>query len=221
MDDQRHARSSSSPSVKIVELTHRKRGRPGEEIRVVLADASSFFISRRVWEQAPFHEDEELSVGRWEQILSTSRFHVAYNRALSLLSRQEHSRFLLHQKLRQRQLDEQSIVHALDSLEDAGYLDDARFAESWARSRLRSHPEGRAVLVERLRERGVRADLAEQTIDRLLHENEAAFIDSASRFVEKILRRTTPSREEIVDKLYRRGFSRAIIGEVMHRHSID
>jgi regulatory protein len=219
MDDQRHERSSSSPSVKIVELTQRKRGRPGEEIRVVLADASSFFVSRRVWEQAPFHEDDELPTERWEQILRESRFQQAYHRALSLLSRQEHSRFLLHQKLRQRKLDEASIERALDSLEEARYLDDARFAESWARSRLRSHPEGRTVLVARLRERGVQSDIAEATIDRLLHEDDGTFVASAVRFVEKLSRRRAPSREEIVDKLYKRGFSRRTIGEVMRDYS--
>ncbi len=190
-------------------------------MRVVLADASSFFVSRRVWEQAPFYDDDLLPTERWEQIQRESRFQQAYHRALSLLARQEHSRFLLHQKLRQRKLDEASIVRALDSLEEASYLDDSRFAESWARSRLRSHPEGRTVLVARLRERGVQSDIAEATIDRLLNEDEATLVDSASRFVEKLCRRKTPFREEIVDKLHRRGFSRAIIDEVMQRYPVD
>lgn len=215
MDNQRQESSSSSQSVKVFELFKRKRGRPGEEISVSLSDASSFFVSMRVWEQTPFHEGDELAVEQWDRILSESRYHATYARGLDLLARREHSRFLLQQKLRQRDFGEQAIERALADLTEAGYLDDRRFAESWTRSRLRSHPEGRMLLVAHLRERGVSRETAEQAVDAVLREDERSLVEAAQMVVERLTRRRSLDASTVKQKLYQRGFSRAVVTQVI------
>ena len=211
MDSPRHARSSSSQSVKITELFARKRGRPGEEISVSLSDASSFFVSRRVWEEAPFHEGDELSDEQWERILERSRDHAAYYRALDLLAGREHSRFLLSRKLIQKGCEPDSVERALNALQDAGYLDDRRFAESWARSRLRSHPEGRTLLLAHLRERGVAREDAEAAVAAVLREDEQALVEAARAVVDRLTRRKARDVQEIRHRLFQRGFSADVI----------
>lgn len=56
-------------------------------------------------------------------------------RALGLLVRREHSRKELTRKLTSRGLDRERVVEAVDRLRDAGWQDDARFAETLVRSR--------------------------------------------------------------------------------------
>ncbi|NBB91208.1 MAG: regulatory protein RecX, partial [Spirochaetes bacterium] len=54
--------------------------------------------------------------------------HEATEKAIELLARSEHSRFLLSRKLLQREFPEGVIRDALDRLAERGYLDDRRFA---------------------------------------------------------------------------------------------
>jgi regulatory protein len=58
------------------------------------------------------------------------------NTAMDLLSRREHSRKQLFDKLAQRGFDEQEIVSALAQLESENLLNDKRFAESYLNYRI-------------------------------------------------------------------------------------
>lgn len=218
MDSPEHGRSSSSPSVKIERLVRRKSRRPGEEIEVVLPDASSFFVAMRVWEDAPFHEGDELPQARWDEVLALTNRIRARGQALALLARTEHSRFLLARKLLQRGYEPQVIEAVLDELEADGSLSDERFAESWVRSRLRAHPEGRSHLLAGLRTRGIDGALAESTIDGVLRESEHSMVDAARSYAERLTRRRALGARALADRLYRRGFAapvvRTVVGEL-------
>ena len=56
-------------------------------------------------------------------------------RALGLLTRREHSRLELARKLQQRGVEHAEAAAVIDRLADAGWQDDARFAESLVRNR--------------------------------------------------------------------------------------
>lgn len=169
----------------------------------------------RVWEDAPFHEGDSLPVERWELIRSRTELIRARGQALALLSRTEHSRFLLERKLLQRDHEPDAIRAALDALADEGALSDTRFAESWTRSRLRSHPEGYSHLVAGLRERGVDEGTARSAVERVLEEEEASMVEYARAYAERLTRRRELSPEAIADRLYRRGFARGVVRAVV------
>jgi regulatory protein len=57
-------------------------------------------------------------------------------RALSLLTRREHSRWELEQKLHQRGFTSQNILSVLQQLIEEGWQSDHRFAECYIRSRI-------------------------------------------------------------------------------------
>ncbi len=168
----------------------------------------------RVWEDDPFHEADELDVKRWESILARSRYVQARLLALSLLSRTEHSRFLLRRKLLLKDVEPDVADSVVRELADSGALSDERYAASWIRSRMRSHPEGRAHLVAGLRNRGVDADTAERAVDRVLDDDALSLLDGARLYVERLSRRSaTPER--MAERLYRRGFSPRIVRRVI------
>ena len=172
----------------------------------------------RVWEEAPFHEGDELPSARWDEILARTNRIRARGQALALLARTEHSRFLLSRKLLQRGHEPQVIDAVLDELEAAGSLSDERFAEGWVRGRLRSHPEGRSHLLAGLRTRGVDGALAESAIDRVLREGERSMVEAARSYAERLTRRRALDARALADRLYRRGFAgtvvRTVVGEL-------
>ncbi len=208
-------RSSSSPSVKIQQLVRQKRRRTGEEIKVVLADGTCYSIPMRVWEDDPFHEADELDPDRWESILAGSRLIQCRSLAMSLLARAEHSRFLLRQKLLLRDADLDVAETVLHELTESGALSDDRYAASWIRSRMRSHPEGRSHLVAGLRNRGIDPATAEDAVDRVLAEDSLSMLDGARSYVERLTRRRHVPLERVQEKLYRRGFSPPIVRRVI------
>jgi len=169
----------------------------------------------RVWEESPFHEGDELGLDRWSEILARSALIRAKGQALALLARSEHSRFLLRQKLLQRDFDPATIASTLDELETAGALSDERYAESWVRSRLRGHPEGRSRLVAGLRSRGIDASLAEDAVAKVLEEESISMVESARSYVERITRRKPLPAAHIADRLYRRGFSGPVVRQIL------
>lgn len=77
------------------------------------------------------------------------------NRALRLLGRREHSRMELWYKLYRRAEDEGQLNRVLDGLESAGWLNDARFAEVYARQR-REVGYGPVRIRAELEQRGVK-----------------------------------------------------------------
>jgi regulatory protein len=79
----------------------------------------------------------------------------AYQRALRRLARRDHSEAELRQVLLARGHTEEEIRDALERLRGQHYVDDATFAERFARSRLAHRGHGRIRIRHGLRQRGV------------------------------------------------------------------
>ena len=97
------------------------------------------------------------------------------NRALRLLGRREHSRLELWQKLYRKAADDDQLSRVLDQLESAGWLDDLRFAEVYARQR-REVGYGPIRIRAELEQRGVT-----QVPETLSGVSEAEWQDAAAR----------------------------------------
>jgi regulatory protein len=98
--------------------------------------------------------------------------------ALRLLGGRAYSTGELREKLRRRALHEADVDNAVARLKDLGYLDDRRFAESFAAARLSGDKHGSTRVVQDLRRRRVAPKLAETTV-RAVYDgvNETALIE--------------------------------------------
>lgn len=130
----------------------------------------------------------------------------AYQRALGLLVRREHSRRDLARKLAQRGIEPAEAEAAVDRLAGQGYQDDDRFASSFARDRTSA---GYGPVRIRLELAG--HGLGEEAIQAALASCEADWAALARRQVE---RRWRPSeladparRRKAIEFLLRRGFA--------------
>jgi regulatory protein len=98
---------------------------------------------------------------RW---LKLSEINSAKNKAVDLLSRREHSRTELIQKLTQRGFVNSDILAALDQLVAQGLQSDERFAGAFLRTR-QSQGYGPVRIRLELQEKGIAPALIEQYID--------------------------------------------------------
>ncbi|MBR5826396.1 MAG: regulatory protein RecX [Clostridia bacterium] len=82
----------------------------------------------------------------------------AYNKAVDLLSRRDHSRKELLDKLRQKGYGEYA-VEAIEKLNDYGYIDDKRFAQIFAEELVRLKSYGKKRVEQELYRKGVERDI--------------------------------------------------------------
>lgn len=202
-------------SVRIEQLIRRKKGRPGEEIEVLLSDASSFFVALRSWQNRPFHEGDDLTPETIRSLKTESAAISTRARALALLARADHSEFLLRRKLLSRGHDVNVVEDVLTGLIAEGLLDDKRFAASWVRDRLRRHPEGHTVLVAGLRQRGVAAETADGAVRAVLAEEEYDVNETVRTLAQRYLCARSATAKSVAGKLVRRGFPVPVVRRVV------
>lgn len=111
-------------------------------------DAPSLDITASDAADGPFDLDDEALSAAVEAL-------AAETRAVALLARAEQYRAGLERKLTARGIPRAAFRLALDRLESAGLLSDARYASSWIRQRCRTHAEGPRSLSAALSARGV------------------------------------------------------------------
>lgn len=132
----------------------------------------------------------------------------AYNAAVKLLAFRDHSVFELNRKLSQREHGAMAIEGALQELIALNYVNDARYADTYAEQRLRKG-FGPLSVISKLRERG----LASHLIDAALRNQNANWADLAQIQIEKrfdaqtILSRETKIESRLARFLAHRGFS--------------
>ena len=135
----------------------------------------------------------------------------AYQKILRLLSYRDRSEAELRKKLRDAELSEKVIEEALGKAKRYGFVNDERFANTYAAWRLRSGRGALAVKRE-LKQKG----FAEYEIEEVL-ENTGEMDSQYQRALEYALKHPTRSknvREGVFRKLIGRGFSSSIASRV-------
>jgi regulatory protein len=209
---------SSSPSANLKVIQADRTGTAGERIKLHLSDGSCFFISRQDLQAEDISPLDlipglEICETVVQRLKHSSARRQTRDKALELLARAPHTTFSLRQKLRKRALDARIVEEVLEDLTEMQYLDDLRFAENWLRNRTERRPEGRAVLVAGLLRKGVRRELAEQAVQRMLTPRMEE--ENARRALEKLSRRGERDPGKLMKKLRARGFSFPTIRRVM------
>src|SRR5947209_16461483 len=114
--------------------------------------------------------------------------------AVKTLAARAYSTGELRRKLIQKAERAADVDEAISRLRDYGYLNDRRFAESYAGSRLENQGLGRSRVLRDLRERKVSAGLAEGAVNRAYQGvDEMELIDN---FIRRKFRPKTSLAEE-------------------------
>ena len=104
------------------------------------------------------------------------------NVALRALGARAHSTGELREKLRRRAQNDADVDAVLAKVKEAGYLNDRRFAESYATARLEDQGLGKIRVLRDLRQKRVAPELAAQVTEKTYAEtNEAELIEEFLR----------------------------------------
>jgi regulatory protein len=146
--------------------------------------------------------------------MSSEAFTVIYNKGLDLVSRREHSRHELMQKLAKRYPQTSLIIEeALDKLEINKILDDERFAEMYINARARKGFGPKKIEME----------LNAKRVDSILISNALGvyetWLENAQKELKKKFKDQKPTDYQSKMKqkqfLFMRGFSASIIDKVL------
>ena len=109
----------------------------------------------------------------------------AYNYALNLLAARPYSTQTLRRKLIQKQYSAADADEAIRRLVDNGLLNDAKYAEQYARSRILTTGASRRRLQQELYRKGIKGELATTAISNVIEQEE---IDPAL-VIERVARK--------------------------------
>jgi regulatory protein len=136
--------------------------------------------------------------------------------AVKTLATRAHSTGELRRKLTGRAERAADVEDVITRLRDYGYLNDGRFAESYAGARLENQGLGKSRVLRDLRERKVSAGLAQRAVDRVYGKVDES--ELIANFIRRKVRTKAPLLEALEDpkelasayrKLVRAGFSPA------------
>jgi regulatory protein len=111
------------------------------------------------------------------------------NYAVRALGGRAHSTGELREKLRRRAERAEDVDAVLAKLKELGYLDDKRFAESYAAARLENQGLGKMRVLRDLRQRRIAPQLAEQVAEKTYQETDE------TKLIEDFLKRKYRSKK--------------------------
>ncbi|HAU1190511.1 TPA: recombination regulator RecX [Legionella pneumophila] len=137
----------------------------------------------------------------------------AFDSALRLLSRREHSAMELCDKLKQKGFNLNDVQNALNECQRLGYQSDERYVESYIRARIHQG-YGPLKIIQELKNKGVDPEL----IQSVLQEERDNWVDYALLAWEKKFKRQDDFSYSEMQKQQRfllyRGFDRDVISKV-------
>jgi regulatory protein len=140
-----------------------------------------------------------------------------FQRAAKLLAARQRSVAELRERLSEGRGATREIVETvIERLREYGYLDDAKFAQSYASLRLRERPIGRRRLQRDLWLKKVDKATAETALDEVFEATPES--DLIDRAIAKRIRlrgkpRTREDAKKLFDHLLRQGFAFELVGE--------
>ena len=141
---------------------------------------------------------------------SSNSVDRAKQAAYRLLSYRDRSSKEIATKLAEKGYPEAVITEVINSLKEANYLNDDRFARQWVRSRTEHRHFGPIRLKRELLEKGIPSEAADRAIDRRSEEwNPVEQAEAAlrRRFKDSALLRDLKTRQKAYAFLQRKGFS--------------
>ncbi len=189
-----------------------------QRVSVYLDDEFAFGLDSSVFVQFDLKKGDILTKARIKDILQDEEKKRVKEKAFQYLAGRAHSEKELQTKLRQKGFAEELITTVISELKEAKFLDDVKFAFSFARSRIVKKPMGARLLRQELWRKGLKPEI----IDKALTEAYSAKRqeDIARELVESKKDRykdldENKQKKRLNDFLLRRGFDWEIVKEVI------
>ncbi|MTH55478.1 recombination regulator RecX [Bacillus mangrovi] len=164
---------------------------------------------------------KELSDLDIAEIRTGDEIRKAYNSALDYLSYRMRSSKEIQQQLAKKEFQPETIQEVLYQLDEAGLVNDSRFAEAYLKTQMNSSGKGPDVIRQELIQKGISPLDIEQALSLYSHEEQ---LDEAMKHAEKFLKKnqslsTFQVKKKLEQLLVRKGFNFSLVSLVLQ--SID
>ncbi|MBK5200855.1 MAG: regulatory protein RecX [Spirochaetaceae bacterium] len=183
-------------------------------------ESSPFFVPNYLLENYPnleLYSGDEINQDGYDFLYSLHRIYLCQKKSIDLLSRREHSSFELTNKLKQRKFSQSEIDQTLTYLKKKNFLNDTRFTEFFILSRLRKKPEGMAMIVQRLLQKGISYSISQEIYSNIVDDEMQK--DIIQKAYEKTRLKYSDNQEKLINYLLRIGFTYSDIKRVIDDNS--
>jgi regulatory protein len=187
---------------------------------IFLDDEYAFGVDQEIVFQFGLKKGDVLTDQQIEEISINEEKKRAKDRALNFLSYRDRSEKEIRTKLKDVGYEENIIDWVIGELQRLKFLDDQRFAQSYAQTQMITRPMGEYFLKRELKQKGLDADLIEQTVEKVYEEKDQLSI--ALELAQQRKKRYSnidemKAKKRVSDFLLRRGFSWEIVSEVLEQ----
>ncbi len=185
-----------------MKLTY-KKGK-GYKIHISIDGEYRLTIDEMYFASLYLKDGQEISEEDYAALEETVNIRRAYNCAVSLLSRRDHSKKELLQKLREKGYSEGAEV-AVQKLCDSGYVDDERFCRLYASELVRLKGYGKMRVEQELYRKGVDRDIIYNVLEEFSFDSDALSDIIKRKYLSKIS--DEKGRQKAFNSLMRLGYT--------------
>jgi regulatory protein len=178
----------------------------GRQRLLALSDGREFAFGIEACERVGVFEGQEATPGLLGALDEADRRARAHGLALRLLTHRARSQSEMRTRLSMRGVDPETIEWEVARLQEAGLLDDDRFARAWVEDRKRQSPRGRRLLRYELLGRGI----GPEAIDAVV-----ADVDDRETALALARRKGAHTAAESYEKFFAR------VGDFLRRRGFD
>ena len=199
---------------RLTQIKETKKGR----LALFFDGEFAFSLDDNTWAAAGLPQDDDRAEWHIEALRTESETRRALDKAMDYLALRDHAAGELYQKLC-RKFDAHSAAYAVARAGELGLLNDAGFARRRAAELLRKRKSRREILND-LSAKGIDRDTAAEVVEELFAEDddgENPELATARALVERqyAAKLAAGKRDQVAAALARRGFSHAVIREVL------
>lgn len=191
-----------------------QKGR-GSKIHLLLDDEYQITTDVNFWAENYIKDGTDITDEEWNALVDRINYRKAFNKCADFLSRRDHSIKELKEKLL-RTVDEVSADKAIARFEQLGYLDDEKFAKSYAEHLYKNKNYSDNHVKQELYKKGISRDIVSEII-------EDSEFDSVENIITIINKKyysklnAENGKEKVVAALMRKGFSYSDIKSAFYR----
>lgn len=185
-----------------MKLTY-KKGK-GDKIHISIDGEYRLTVDKMYFASLYLKDGQEISDEEYAELEDTVNIRRAYNCAVSLLSRRDHSKKELLQKLRSKGFAD-GAEEALKKLCDSGYIDDERFCRLYASELVRLKGYGKRRIEQELYLKGIDRDIIYNVLEEISFDSDTLSDIIKRTYLSKMS--DEKGRQKAFNALMRLGYS--------------
>lgn len=193
-----------------MKLTY-KKGK-GDKIHISIDGEYALTVDEMYFASLYLKDGQEISEQEYDELEKTVNIRRAYNCAVSLLSRRDHSKKELMRKLKEKGYSKGAEA-AVEKLANSGYVDDERFCRLYASELIRLKGYGRKRVEQELYLKGVDREIISGVLDEISFDTDRLSDIIKRKYLAKMT--DEKGRQKAFNALLRLGYSYSEIRDAL------